>query len=79
MEARSPKTMAPIKKLMPRIKDRATPGRTACEIASPMRDMPRKIMKHPTAPATIPMAMAVIRAFCKKWNCCNPSINSAII
>ncbi len=31
------------------------------EIASPMRDIPLKIMKHPTAPATIPMAMAVIK------------------
>jgi len=79
MAASNPKTMAPIKKSTPKMKERATPGKTACEIASPMSDIPRRMMKHPTAPATTPTTIAVIKAFCKKWNFCNPSINSAII
>ena len=76
IEARSPKIMAPIKKLIPKIKESATPGKTACEMASPIKDIPLRIMKQPTAPATIPMTMAVISAFCRKWNFCSPSINS---
>ena len=75
-EAKSPKTMAPIKKLIPKIKESATPGKTACEMASPIKDMPLRIMKQPTAPATIPMTMAVISAFCRKWKFCSQSINS---
>jgi len=78
-EASSPKMIAPIKKSIPKIKERATPGKTACEIASPIRDIPRRMIKHPTAPATIPITTAVIKAFWRKWKFCNPSINSAII
>ena len=67
IDANSPNTIAPIKKSIPKMNDRATPGRTACEIASPIRDIPLSTIKHPTAPATIPITMAVISAFCKKW------------
>ena len=58
--------MAPMKKLIPKIKEVATPGKTACEIASPISDMPLRIIKQPTAPPTIPITKAVIRAFCKE-------------
>jgi len=79
VEAKSPKMMAPMKKLIPKIKEMATPGRTACEIASPISDIPLRIIKQPTAPPTIPITKAVIRAFCKKWKFSKPSINSEII
>ena len=74
-EASSPKMIAPIKKSIPKIKERATPGKTACEMASPMRDIPRRMIKQPTAPATTPMTTAVIKAFCRKWKFCNRKSN----
>lgn len=64
-EANIPKITAPIKKLIPKIKDIATPGNTACEIASPISDIERKIIKQPIAPETIPITTAVTKAFCK--------------
>lgn len=67
IEAKTPKIMAPTKKLIPRMNERATPGSTACEMASPISDMERRIIKQPTAPATTPITSAVIKAFCKKW------------
>ena len=65
-EASKPNAMAPIKKSIPRIYEIATPGSTACEIASPIKLIPRRTIKQPTAPATIPIIIAVISAFCKK-------------
>lgn len=65
-DASRPKIIAPTKKLTPRINDNATPGKTACEMASPINDRERKMMKHPTAPETIPITRAVKTAFCKK-------------
>ena len=41
------------------------PGKTACEIASPIKDIPRKIMNEPITPEMSPTIIDVKRAFCK--------------
>jgi len=66
IEANRPNKIAPTKKWIPKIYHKATPGKTAWEIASPINDMPRKIIKQPITPATMPIATAVINAFCRK-------------
>lgn len=43
----------------------ATPGKTAWEMASPIKDIPRKIINEPIIPDETPIMIEVIKAFCK--------------
>src|SRR5699024_1005291 len=60
--ASSPEISAPRKILEPNRNAVAIPGITAWEIASPIRDSPRRIMTDPTTPEAIPITMAVMAA-----------------
>src|SRR5690625_2317550 len=58
------------------MKETATPGRTAWDIASPMSARPRSTVKAPTTPHRMPTIIAVTSALCRKPYCAIASMNS---
>ena len=76
---RSPAASAPGKMPMPRRKEVAMPGRTACDTASPIRARPRRIVKLPTMPHSAPTRTEVIKALLRYSYSIRAKKNSTVV